>query len=148
MLFCRNENSLQATNFLLNERQQELRNSIQRNQKYLLRKLLKENNPTQCICFLAQLQFNVYPLLCDFKIVHFPENENIFQRKKLLTKHTHIYVIYFGIQQQMIELRYLSYIKYNIQGKQKYIYKCRVGYIFLCHCGIHMSDIEGSNSKD
>ena len=62
------------------------RNSIQRNQKYLLRKLLKENNPTQCICFLAQLRFNAYPLLCDFRIVYFPENKNIFLRNEIVDK--------------------------------------------------------------
>ena len=93
MLFCKNENSLQATNFLLNERQQELRNSIQRNQKYLLRKLLKENNPTQCICFLAQLRFNVYPLLCDFKIVYFPENENIFSSNEIVDEAYRVFII-------------------------------------------------------
>ena len=80
------------------------RNSIQRNQKYLLRKLLKENNPTQCICFLAQLRFNVYPLLCDFKIVYFPENENIFSRKKFLTKHTYICTaFYYSVTNDRIE---------------------------------------------
>ena len=99
MLFCKNENSLQATNFLLNERQQELRNSIQRNQKYLLRKLLKENNPTQCTCFLAQLRFNVYPLLCDFKIVYFPENENILSRNEIVDE-----VFYYSVTNNRIEI--------------------------------------------
>ena len=102
---------MQATNFLLNERQQELRNSIQRNQKYLLRKLLKENNPTQCICFLAQLQFNVYPLLCDFKIVYFPENENIFSRKKLLIKHAHRILLFTkNDRSEIFKLYQLQYL--------------------------------------